>query len=182
MNHQPFSSWLYEDSELNTSQVAELRRHLLDCPECTQQREAWMNVRQMMHTIEPVQPHPGFSKRWQASLEARRARQQRRQVRITILSLSGAALLILLGLIAYFFSTSSLADLFASMIGTSTQVAVGLLNIGEFFQSLLRFLPPALSTAIWFILASWICLLCFVWVFSVWRISTKGVVTHEEHD
>ncbi len=182
MNHQPFNSWLYEDADLSPAQRIELQEHLHTCPECLKQREAWLNVRHMMRTAEPVQPRPHFARRWQDSLEARRARQQRRQVQITILSLSGAALLVLLGLIAYFFSTSSLADLFASVIGTSTQVAVGLLDIGEFIQSLLRFLPPALSTAIWFILASWICLLSLVWVFSVWRISHKGVINHEEPD
>lgn len=182
MNHQPFNSWLYEDAELDSSQRKELFLHLKDCPECRQQHEAWTNVRHLLRTAEPVQPRPQFSQRWQASLDARRSRQQSRQVRITVLSLCGAALLTLLGLVVYFFSTSSLADLFASVIGTSTQVAVGLLKIGEFFETLLRFLPPALSTAIWFILASWICLLCLVWVFSIWRISHKGVVTHEELD
>lgn len=182
MNHQPFNTWLYEDKPLDSSQRVELLQHLKECPECKQQHEAWMNVKHMLQTAEPVQPRPQFSARWLAGLEARRLRQQRRQVRITILCLSGAALLILSGLIVHFFSTSSFADLFASVIGTSTQVAVGLLNIGEFFETLLHFLPPALSTAIWFILASWICLLCLVWVFSIWRISHKGVVTHEELD
>lgn len=182
MNHQPFNSWLYEDTPLDSSQRVELLQHLKECPQCKQQHEAWMSVKHMLRTTELVQPRPQFSTRWQASLESRRLRQQRRQVRITILSLCGAALLTLSGLIIYFLSTSSIADLFASVIGTSTQVAVGLMNIGEFFEMLLHFLPPALSTAIWFILASWICLLCLVWVFSIWRISHKGVVTHEELD
>lgn len=180
MNHQPFNSWLYEDAELNATQLEELRQHLQTCPECLQQREAWLGVRHMLRTAEPVQPRPEFSQRWKSSLEARRLRQQRRQVQITILALSGAALLVLLGLIVYFFSTSSIADLFASIIGTSTQVAVGVLNVGQFIRSVMRFLPPALSTAIWFILASWICLLSLVWVLSVWRISNKGVASHEK--
>lgn len=179
MNHQPFSSWLYEE-ELPSSQAKELKLHLQDCPECRQQREAWLNVEHMLRSAEPVQPRPEFTRRWQASLEARRAQKQRRQVRITILALSGAALVILLGLIVVFLSTSSLADLFASVIGTSTQVAVGVLQIGKFIRSMLTFLPPALSTAIWFILTSWVCLLCLVWVFSVWRISHKRGISHEE--
>lgn len=180
MNHQPFNSWLYEDNELDAVQLGELKQHLLACPECQQEREAWADIRHLLHTAETVQPRPEFSQRWQASLTSRRARQQRRQVRITILSLAGAALLVLLGLIIYFFATSSIAELFASLIGTSTQVAVGLLNIGEFAESLLRFLPPAFSTGIWLLLAGWICLLSLAWVVSVWRVSQKGVAAHEE--
>lgn len=180
MNHQPFNSWIYEDTQLTAAQAEELKQHMQICPDCMKQQEAWLSVRHMLRTAEVVRPRPAFANRWQASLDARRARQQRRQVRITILALAGAVLLILLGLIIYFSITSSFADLFASVIGTSTQVAVGFVQIGEFFQSLLRFLPPALTTAIWFILASWVFLLCFAWVFSVWRISHKGVPSHEE--
>ncbi len=180
MNHPPFSTWLYEDHPLTPSQTEELKAHLQSCPECQQQRDAWLNVSHMIRTAKPVQPRPEFARRWQASLAERRAQQQRRQVRITILLLSGAALVILLGLIVFLLATSSLADLFASVIGTSTQIAVGFMQVGDFIQSLLRFLPPVLSTAIWFILASWICLLCFVWVFSIWRITHKGDNSHEE--
>jgi anti-sigma factor RsiW len=180
MNHQPFNSWLYEDTPLPAAQAEELRQHLQTCPDCRRQQEAWVNVRHMLRTTEAARPQPGFSNRWQAGLEARRLRQQRRQVRITILALAGAVLLVLLGLLIYFALTSSFADLFASMIGTSTQVAVGLVQIGEFFQSLLRFLPPEVTAAAWFIIASWICSLCLAWVLSVWRISRKGVSSHEE--
>lgn len=180
MNHQPFNSWIYEDNELDAVQLDELKQHLLVCPDCRREGEAWAEVRHLFQTAETVQPQPQFSRRWQAGLPARRARQQRRQVRITILSLAGAALLALLGLVMFFFSTSSIAELFASLIGTSTQVAVGLLNIGEFIQSLLRFLPPALSTGLWLLLAGWICLLSLAWVVSVWRVSHKGVAANEE--
>ncbi len=180
MNHPPFSTWIYEDHQLTPSQAEELKRHLQTCPDCQQQRDAWLSVRHVLRTAESVRPRPEFSRRWQASLAARRAQQQRRQVRITILALSGAVLVLLIGLIVFILSTSSLADLFASLIGTSTQIAVGMVQVGDFLGSLLRFLPPALSTAIWFILASWICLLCFVWVFSIWRITHKGDTSHEE--
>ncbi len=180
MNHQPFNSWLYEENELDPVQLEELKQHLQGCPECSQEREAWLNVKHVLTSSETIQPRPEFATRWQASLTERRARQQRRQVRITILSLAGAALLVLLSLVIYFFSTSSIAELFASVIGTSTQVAVGLLNIGEFTESLLRFLPPALSTGLWLLLAGWICLLSLAWVLSVWRVSHKGVAAHEE--
>ncbi len=180
MNHQPFNSWLYEDAPLNPAQAEELKLHMQTCPDCTRQYEAWLNVRHMLKTAEVSRPQPGFSNRWLASLEARRLRQQRRQVRITILALAASVLIVLAGLITYFSLTSSLADLFASVIGASTQVAVGFVQIGEFFESLLRFLPPALTTAIWFIIASWICILCLAWVLSVWRISRKGAPSHEE--
>ncbi|GAP14255.1 putative zinc-finger [Longilinea arvoryzae] len=180
MNHPPFSTWLYEDCQLTPSQAEELKLHLQTCPDCRQQRDAWLNVRHMLRTAKPVEPRPEFARRWQVSLAERRAQKQRRQVRVTILSLSGAVLVLLLGLIAYFLATSSLADLFASVIGTSTQVAVGFMQVSDFINSLLHFLPPALSTAIWFILTSWICLLSFVWVFSIWRITHKGDTSHEE--
>jgi len=180
MNHQPFNSWLYQDNELDPVQLEELKQHLQGCLECSQEREAWVNVKHVLTTSETVPPRPEFATRWQASLPARRARQQRRQVRLTLMALAGAALLVLLGLVIYFFSTSSIAELFASVIGTSTQVAVGLLNIGEFVESLLRFLPPALSTGLLLLLAGWICLLSLAWVLSVWRVSHKGVAAHEE--
>ncbi|MEM5776033.1 MAG: zf-HC2 domain-containing protein, partial [Anaerolineaceae bacterium] len=137
MNHQPFNSWFYDDAPLSAAQAEELRQHMQTCPDCTKQYEAWLAVRHMLRSAEVIRPRPAFSSRWQAGLEARRAREQRRQVRITILALAGAVLLILLGLIIYLSITSSLADLFASVIGTSTQVAVGMVQIGEFFRSLL---------------------------------------------
>ncbi|HWQ04576.1 MAG TPA: zf-HC2 domain-containing protein [Longilinea sp.] len=180
MNHQPFNSWLFEDNELDAAQLVELKQHLQVCPECQRESHAWANVKHMLTSSETAQPRPEFAARWQASLTARRARQERRQVRITLMALAGAALLVLLGLVIYFFSTSSLANLFASVIGTSTQVAVGFVNIAEFVESLLRFLPTALSTGIWLLLAGWICLLCIAWVYSVWRVSHKGVNVHEE--
>src|SRR5690606_8388581 len=106
----------YEDTPLPAAQAEELKQHLQICPDCRQQQEAWLNVRHMLRTAEAARPQPGFSSRWQAGLEARRLRQQRRQVRITILALAGAVLLVLLGLLIYFALTSSFADLFASMI------------------------------------------------------------------
>lgn len=174
MKHQPFESWIIDETKLSSAQFQELQAHLEECPECRKLQQGWQTARQCVQNGRMVSPAPGFSQRWQDSLAERRARQQRLQMRRFFLLLSSATFTLLLALIALaLFSRSPIEWLIVAATHV-TRLVVTLSQIQENFLFVLRLLPPAIPLAFWIILTGSLSLLSLAWVFMMWRISTQG--------
>jgi predicted anti-sigma-YlaC factor YlaD len=172
MSHQPFESWLLDETNPSPEQEAALRAHLETCPECRKIYSGWLAARETLQLSRMARPAPGFSQRFTASLAERRALQaHRRQIRNLILGLAlgviaSAGLLILL-----IFAVNSPVDLLVK----ATQGITGLVSWWNQTQQVLFVaLQLPVFLGIWILLSSGICLLVIGWLFTLWRISHQG--------
>ncbi len=172
MSHQPFDTWLLDETNPSTEQEAALQAHLETCPECRQLRANWLAAQETLRLSRMARPAPGFSARFTASLAERRAREaHRRQIRNLILGLALGAVASA-GLLAFLvFTVTSPVDLLVKI----TQGITGVVSWWNQTQQVLfvaLHLPVIL--VIWILLSSGVCLLVIGWLFTLWRISHQG--------
>jgi hypothetical protein len=168
MNHQPFETWLFEENPQNNPA---LQDHLQTCPTCQQIQQNWQAVRQQIQISEQVAPRPGFTARWQASLELRRLKVRQRQ-QVLIASLVMTAMLITslsaFGLWAAF-NTPARVVIFitrglTTLLTLNPQEALNWLNT----------LPPSIPLIFSLGLISWIILLGLLGFNALHRLTQKG--------
>ncbi len=175
MNHQPFETWLFDPAELDDEQTARLAKHLEDCQECRQTHAAWSEVRLLMND-SAIQPAPaGFADRFQASLEGRRQRLHRRQVRIMLLVLSGALVVFLTILMARFLAGTSFTALLSSGIQFFSSLPKTILDIRHIVSFWAGQVPPLVLVATIAIFAGWALILLASWFLTILRVTTQGV-------
>jgi hypothetical protein len=178
MGHQPFESWLLDEPELSSPQRQELAAHLESCPECTVLQASLEASTLLLKSTPEVAPAAGFTERWKVNLVERRARQHRRQTRLFFLSSIVGALVCLGGLYAILkIADFSIADLLVS----GARVVTGL--IGFFSQTGIFLgvnLKGPLPVIFWILISSGFCLLVFGWIYTLYRISFRGVFNNEK--
>lgn len=102
LTHPPFEDWLLSEEPLSPQQANDLQAHLRTCESCRQVEAGWLQVEHLMRGAGLLAPVAGFSARWQARLEAQRARQHRQQswmFFVGMLVLAFVALTILAGVL-----------------------------------------------------------------------------------
>ena len=181
MEHQPFNNWILDDILLSAEQMQSLEQHLQACPECAKLKLNFNSARRYMLSRPQVSPAPGFSQRWKESLVERRILQQKVQARRFLLFITTASLLSLLALLGYLLATWSPATLVVDLFQSITQLFIGWSQAQQLIQSLWQSLPTAVPIAIWIIVSTTFAVLGLIWVLSLWRISLKGVIQHENN-
>ncbi len=126
-----------------------------------------------------VSPQPGFSQRWRASLAERRARQQVLQVRRLFIGFIVAALITLLLMVVVFFLTASPVNLLVVVFEGITKLVIQTSQLQRVIVPWLKTVPPIIPIAGWVIFSSLLSLLSLLWIFSLWRIHSKGVRKNE---
>jgi len=96
LNHQPFRDWINTEDTLLPEQAQALQEHLRTCEPCRQLEASWIQVRQALRTSAPIEPNPGFVKRWQVHLTERRKIQHRRQSLMMLAFTGGVAFVLFL--------------------------------------------------------------------------------------
>jgi hypothetical protein len=178
MGHQPFETWLLDEQDLSPAQRQELDAHLETCSECCELRENLESSVLMLKTAPTASPRPGFTERWKVSLVERRAAQHRRQNHLFFLSSITGAVVCLGGLYAILRTTNfSIADLLVFFAKVATGL-IGFFSQAEIFLGVN--LSGPLSLIIWILFSSGFCLLVFGWVYTLWRISFRGVLKNEK--
>lgn len=172
MDHQPFENWILDPHPQSLEDAQALQRHLETCPQCRALKTGWQSAEAALRYAPMLKPADGFSQRWQATLAQRRARQHLRQTRLLLFSLSLAALVSLLILVAVFLNTTSPVALLVSGTRLITSMNSWLVTVQHFITSMLS---SPLPLAIWIGLGCGFSLLVVFWMFSLWRISIKGV-------
>lgn len=174
MNHQPFENWIFEDT-LSTQEKKELNVHLRDCKSCRELEESLQSFEAQIKAVPDRAPAPGFSQRWLASVEKRRADEQMRQAKKFILILVAAALA---SLILFLISSSldqSPISWFVNSLSTIAQCSIRLRKINWLILSLTGKVMPTVQATLWIVLTVPFAILSMVWAGTIWRISMQGV-------
>jgi anti-sigma factor RsiW len=100
MNHKPAIDWLFAEDELSQTQSKVLQEHLAECDSCQDLAESYRQVVFALKRTEQVEPEAGFASRWQARLQASRAKAHRRQIMVTLAFVSGG-ILVLIGFLVF---------------------------------------------------------------------------------
>ena len=172
MGHQPFETWLLDEQDLSTAEKQKLGAHLESCPECMALRTNLEATGLLLKTAAVVSPRPGFTERWKATQMERRALQHRRQNRVFFLSSVAGAVVCLGGLYAILRMTNFA---FSDLLVFLARIAAGIIG---FFNEARVFLgvnvSGPLSLIFWILVSSGFCLLVFIWIYALWRISFQG--------
>ena len=181
MNHQPFEEWLLSDENLTPEEEQALQAHLETCEECPQLIEAWQEVRSEIRRLPEVAPAPGFSKRWEARLEAERIRRQRRLTWFLLaLSGLGAIGVALGGVYQRYGHFPSPIELLSGLMSSLTSGAATAEQIGNFFYALFQSVPLVVPIVLWVLVSTTLFVWTLVWIITVWRLPIiKGVYKHE---
>lgn len=173
MNHQPFETWILDDAELSREDQQRLQDHLKSCPDCLQLCENWRLVSFTLKQASPTAPRQGFTLRWKENLAVRRELQQK-QIRKLLLLLTSGSLFILLVFIVYLAVNVSPINIVGSILEGLAYLIV-MVNRIQRISILLPALPRLIPVGLWISISTTASLLSLLWVFSIWKISTKGV-------
>jgi anti-sigma factor RsiW len=179
MSHQPYEMWLYDQADLSSDQVQALQAHLQECEQCRGLQKAWKTLDGKIQAAPMVSPQPGFSQRWRASLAERRARQQVLQVRRLFIGFLVAALITLLLMVVVFFLTASPVNLLVVLFEEVTKLVIQGSQLQRVIVPWLKTVPLIIPIAGWVIFSSLLSLLSLLWIYSLWRIHSKGVQKNE---
>jgi len=176
MSHQPFENWLLEDEELTDQENLALKKHLHDCSSCSELAESWHSAQALLLHTPPVEPAAGFTLRWQESLAERKALKQKLLVRRLMLGLILAASATLVLFLTYVVVNTNVIDLVTGITGLFTNSASAFV---QFRAGLLSWITNPALLPIWIFLACGLCMLCAVWLLTLWRITAQGVERNE---
>ena len=175
MNHRPFEDWLLAEEPLTTDQKADLQEHLNACTSCTSLAEVNLALR----TKKLVSPAPGFDKRFQSRLAARRtAQRSRNYLGILVLVASAVALVIWLTLPYFQWVLSSPMDMFVTWISTLSLVTSSLLAFGRAGSVILRVASGFIPVYLWVAVFALTGLASLLWVASIRKFAPhfEGVI------
>ena len=175
MKHQPFKSWIFEDSESNHVYKSDLLNHLKNCSECMKLHKDWNQFYKEFVTIQEVPPAIGFSERWKESLPERRKIQQKKKA-VTLLKFLLIAALIALTITMLLLQKSiSFVDVLTNIYSIIMGLSISWSFLKGIVVVLLTLMPPAISVIGWVFLSTGFLLLVVSWLATIWRISTQGV-------
>lgn len=181
MNHQPYETWILEESGLTTAQKRELSAHLEDCQKCTKLEKSWRTARQQVNSMPAVDAPSGFSQRFQASLPLRRRIQELRQARILLISLITTAIAIFIALGIFILPHTSLVSVMIILLGGILKLINSVTQTWLFVSSIVRAVPTGLLIGVIASSSLFISLLAILWTVSFFRITMKGsLVTNEK--
>ena len=175
MKHQPFKSWIFEDSESNHVYKSDLLNHLKNCSECMKLHKDWNQFYKEFVTIQEVSPAIGFSERWKESLTERCKTQQKQQA-VTLLNFLLSAALIALTITVLLLQKSiSFVDILTNIFSFLMGLSISWSFLKGIAVVLLTLIPPAIPVIGWIFLSTGFLLLVVSWLATIWRISTQGV-------
>ena len=170
MDHKPFEEWIMGDEILNPEQERALQEHLQSCESCAPLAQAWQELRLKIEPAPQITPPPGFTQRWQTSLQTKRAAQQRRRA-WKILGLCLGIILVSLGLL-YIPEILQLSPgaLLANLLTNTTLFIVNANHTREVIEVFFGGISPLLPATILILAASSLTWLSIIWIFTMWKI------------
>lgn len=177
MNHQPFDNWLLSEEPLPEDDELALREHLIDCGQCRELEDAWLDVAELFADVPEAAPAPGFVNRWQATLEADqdaiKAMQQRWQSWILlVLIANGAALALVLMGVQLFNTYDSVTDWVLSWVYKAATAMVLANGFRNAFVTLFRTVPQLIPNEWWIGIAVTLSLSTLIWIVSLIKLSS----------
>ena len=173
MDHYPFKSWILDEIELDQEQRQQLEEHLAGCPQCAQLSQALTIALQTIRSASEQAAPPDFTRKWTATLEARRREQEKKQARTLTIVLGSTALIIALVSLYIFAPEMSLISLAAGFISTIVGVLNGLQHAVGLIVGTFEKLSPSTVIISALILAGWTILAVFTLGLSIWKLAFR---------
>ncbi len=173
MNHQPYETWILDNSTNTEAERRDLEQHIHECPQCSQLQEGW-NLVELSIRSSQIQPAPsGFTQTWISNLERRKRELEKKQARNLIITLITGAVAIGIALCVLFLPDFSLISLTAGFISTTFACFSGIENFWAILFKLAQAVPPSTLIITIFIISSWVILACFTLGLSIWKLAFK---------
>lgn len=174
MSHQPFETWNLNRSSLTPQEHAELTRHLETCPVCKPIHTAWECAQQDMKNTKRMNAPAGFATRFQTSLEDRRRRAHRQQVRKMLSVLGLSLLLILILFVIYTMAQTSPSDWIGSAIRLVVDAPFNFLEVRFIAAFWISRIPPLAWAAVSLIISAWVMVLFVTGALTYKRFHRQG--------
>lgn len=176
MNHTHFEELILDNIALSPEQKKSIDEHLAGCTQCQKLQTNWSGLRQEMRTLPMAKPAPGFTQRWKANSEVRRAQQQMIQSRKLIVgfSISGFVLLAILSIV--FFTLYTPADLLVIIFRTITRLAIGFEELRQVVTIWVKIVISTSPATLAIFISTWFVILSLGLFISYTRFWRKGEV------
>jgi hypothetical protein len=175
MEHQPFKTWLSENSPLTPVEQENLRDHLAVCTECSLLARDLKALDSFLGKAISRTPSPGFPHRFLVSLPERREVEQVRQVRKWIIGLI-IALIVNMALIITAAIITRTASTWLVNLAVAYGTIIGLLQQTQFiYQAFSLVIPPQFWMLTALVALSWGLVGVGLWVWTLRGILFSGV-------
>lgn len=177
MNHQLFENWLLSEDPLPEDDARALRDHIMDCDQCSELEDAWLDVASLFAEVPEVEPAPGFVNRWQTTLAtekaAARVMRQRWQswILLVVIANAAAVTLLLMG-IELFQTYASVTDWVLSWVYKAATAMVLANGFGNAFVTIVRTIPQLIPTSWWVAIVITLSASTMVWIASMKKLSS----------
>lgn len=164
-DHQLFEEWALSEKSLSLEDAQAFEEHILTCDICRQLQLAWREVQNEIQEAPILSPAVGFTERWQKRLATDRLKKQHRQnLSILFLSVSGAALLLIVSsvmVLPLFKSPWPLILTWAYQIATLFSITT---VYGGALSTLIRTLVSIVPPLLWVMLPVTLGILSVIWL------------------
>jgi len=177
MNHQPFESWLLNEDPLTPQQRGELNLHLADCENCGTLDGSLRAMEKALRSAPMAAPVSGFTRRFQMSLPARQALEQRRLLQrfFAIALLLTTGIFTLLAVTSLFSSgPAAWVNLFLQSV---VRAAIVFQQTEDVIGNLIQVIPVPILVLVWIATTLTVCFLSLGWAASIWKIASLGAQT-----
>ncbi len=178
MCHQPFETWIIEETTLTPQEQKLFEEHLEGCAQCARLKASLQAVHVKLTTARQVSPPAGFGARWQVTLQTKLEEERMKQVlqvRRFFLFLGTANVMALVLLVISFLIGGGNFNWLSNTFARLSTVTQWLDGAKGFFFALLHITSPVLPLTIWIIITTVFSILALIWVVSLWRITIQGV-------
>ena len=174
MNHQIYEEWALMPEYLSPEEQKALEQHQKECESCRKLAENWAAVESILISAPPAVPEPGFTARFAASLESRKAKEHKRQVRRFLLIL-GLILVVAMSTVSiFYYSTHSPMAIIEGLFDTGAKMITFWENIKTVARSMSRLTPTAILIPMILTTAIVVGGMTLVWVATMWKFSLTG--------
>lgn len=178
MCHQPFENWIIEQSALTPQERRQLEEHLETCPQCKRLQSNMQAVNVRLFSARQANPSPGFSTRWQTTLQNRLEEKRMKeilQIRRFFLFLGTATFVSLILLVLFAIVGGGAVNLLGTTLERLSTATQWLQTLQGYLFALLQITPPVVPLILWISITTVFSILALIWVVSLWRITFQGV-------
>lgn len=174
MNHQMYEEWALMPDYLSPEELQSLKQHLRECESCRQLSANWTKVEGLLMEAKPVEPAPGFTARFSASLAQRKAKEHKRQVRKFLIILSVIFVIAMAAVSIFYYTSNSPIAIIESAFRTGARMVTIWENIKTFSGFLTRLAPVSIVLPFFIVSSIIIVGLTGVWLATIWKFAWVG--------